>query len=177
MTSRTLHIPTLTTERFVLRAPQASDFGVYAAFCAGPRSAFVGGPYNRDQAFERMAALIGHWQLRGYGRWMVCDASDDAPLGVVGLMYPESWPEPEIAWTVFDTAEGRGVATEAALAARRYAYDTLGWQTVISCVAPDNHRSAAVARRVGCTPDGRFDHPLHGPLDIWRHPSASEVAA
>ena len=176
MTGTTLHIPTLTTGRCVLRAPQASDLGAYAAFCAGPRSAFIGGPYDRDQAFQRLAALIGHWQLRGYGRWMVCTA-EGTPLGVVGPMFPESWPEPEIAWSVFDHAEGRGLATEAAQAARRYLYETLGWSTVISCIAPDNTRSAAVAQRLGCRKDGRFDHPRHGPLDIWRHPSPEELAA
>jgi hypothetical protein len=30
----TVSIPTLTTERFRMRAPQASDFDAYAAFCA-----------------------------------------------------------------------------------------------------------------------------------------------
>ena len=39
-------------------------------------------------------------------------AETDAPLGVVGLMFPEGWPEPEIAWSLFDAAEGRGIALD-----------------------------------------------------------------
>jgi len=61
-------------------------------------------------------------------------------LGVVGLMYPEDWPEPEIAWTVFDSGEGRGIAYEAALASRSYGYDTLGLSTLVSLIKSDNVR-------------------------------------
>lgn len=170
-----IRIPTLETTRLVLRAPQASDIEAYAAFCASPRSATVGGPFSRDEAFSRLSALLGHWHLRGYGRWMVTDRESGAPLGVVGLMYPESWPAPEIAWSLFDAAEGKGIAHEAAVAARDYAYRVLHWDTVISCVAGDNDRSTALAERMGCVRDGVFDHPRFGSLVVWRHRPASEV--
>lgn len=177
MTGTELHIPTLETERLRLRAPKASDFDAYADFCMSDRSKGVGGPYTRGDAFQRLAGLIGQWVLRGYGRWMVADRATDAPLGVVGILHPVEWPEPEIAWSVFAGAEGRGIAHEAALEARRYAYNVLGWQTIISCTTPDNHRSIALAQRMGARPDGSFEHPVFGTLLIWRHPSASEVAA
>ncbi|WP_333834275.1 GNAT family N-acetyltransferase [Rubrimonas sp.] len=164
-------IPVIETERLRLRAPRLSDFDAYAAFCASPRSAGVGGPYSRGDAFQRFAALIGHWALRGFGRFMVADRASDAPLGVVGPMHPIEWPEPEIAWSVFDHAEGRGVAHEAALAARRFAYETLRWSTAVSLTAPDNLRSQALARRLGCERDGVFEHPEFGALLIWRHPA------
>lgn len=171
MTGTTIHIPTLETERLRLRAPRASDLDAYAAFRASERARVLGGPYTRAQAFEQLGELIGHWHLRGFGRWMVADRGSDAPLGVVGLFFPEDWPEPEIAWSVFDEAEGKGVAHEAALAARDYAYATLGWSSVVSLVAPDNARSAALARRLGAKVEGQHPHPLFGPLDIWRHPA------
>lgn len=170
-----VRIPTLDTERLVLRAPQVSDFEAYAEFCASPRSAGVGGPYDRDQAFSRLSELIGHWHLRGYGRWMVTDRDTQAPLGVVGLMYPESWPAPEIAWSLFDVAEGKGIAFEAAMATRDFAYRVLGWDTVISCVMDGNTRSNSLAQRLGCTHEGVYEHPKLGPLVVWRHRPATEV--
>jgi ribosomal-protein-alanine N-acetyltransferase len=170
MTATLVSIPTLTTERLILRAPSAKDFPAYAEFCASERSRGVGGPYSRGKAFERLSALIGHWHLRGFGRWMVADPVTDEALGVVGLMHPDEWPEPEIAWSLFDRAEGQGIAYEAAMAARRYAYETLGWTTVVSCASGDNTRSIALARRMGATPDGAFLHPEYGRLLIWRHP-------
>ena len=113
-----VQIPTLETENLILRAPRASDLDAYTAFNLSERSKGVGGPFTAGQAFQRLSALIGHWSLRGFGRWMVADKETDAPLGVVGPMYPIEWPEPEIAWSVFAEAEGRGIAHEAALAAR-----------------------------------------------------------
>ncbi len=169
MTGTDIHIPTLETERLILRAPRASDLPDYTEFCASPRSAHVGGPYSEDQAFDRLCAIIGHWQLQGFGRWMVADKSTDAPLGIVGLMNPPDWPEPEIAWTLFAAAEGRGIAYEAALRTRSYAYDTLGWTRVISCTAPDNPRSINVAKRMGAVHESDFQHPHIGPLHVWRH--------
>lgn len=164
-------IPTLIAGQVRLRAPLASDLAAYAAFCASPRAAGVGGPFPQGDAWHMLAAIAGQWVLRGYGRWIVADGETDAPLGVVGLHHPEDWPEPELAWTVFDGAEGRGVAHQAALAARAYAYDTLGWTTLMSCVPAENSRSAALAQRLGAVREGVFEHAEYGPLPIWRHPS------
>lgn len=163
-------IPTFEVGRLRLRAPTASDLDAFAAFCASERSKGVGGPFDRAQAFDSLCKLVGHWHLRGYGRWLVADRDSDLALGVVGLLYPDDWPEPEIAWTVFEEAEGTGVAFEAAEFARRYAYDVMDWQTVISCTLPDNARSIALAKRLGATKDTDFVHPTYGPMNVWRHP-------
>ncbi|WP_372570481.1 GNAT family N-acetyltransferase [Ruegeria jejuensis] len=171
----TVTIPTLETERLTLRAPKMSDFEAYAAFCGSDRSAGVGGPFTRVQALDRLSALIGQWHLRGYGRWMIADNASDEPLGVAGLFYREDWPEPEIAWSVFASAEGRGIATEAALASRTYAYDVLGWETVISCMMSDNARSVAVAKRMGARPEAPIQHPLFGEMQVWRHLSPDQI--
>lgn len=168
-------IPTLYTDRLTLRAPRWDDFEAYAAFRASPRMVTTGGPFTRSEAFGQLCAILGHWQLRGYGRWMVADQENDTPLGIVGLYYPEGWPEPELAWSVFDAAEGRGIANEAACTARDHAYDTLGWTTLISAVDPQNTRSVALAKRMGCTQEAPFEHPVYGTLHIWRHPQAEVV--
>ena len=110
-------IPTLHTERFVLRAPKMADLQQFATFRAGPRSALVGGPFPAASAFTALCGIAGHWTLRGFGRFLVADRETDEALGIVGPFFPDDWPEPEIAWTVFDNAEGRGVAFEAAQAA------------------------------------------------------------
>lgn len=169
-------IPTLTTERLTMRAPRWDDFEAYAAFRGSDRAKLLGGPFTRAQAFTQLAEIIGHWTLRGYGRWMVADQKTDEPLGIVGLYYPEDWPEPEIAWSVFENAEGRGVAYEAALAARDYAYGTLGWTTVISLIDPANTRSVALGQRMGCVQDAPYDHETLGIMHVWRHPSPEDLA-
>ncbi|MEJ6404005.1 GNAT family N-acetyltransferase [Yoonia sp. 2307UL14-13] len=169
-------IPVLHTEHLTMRAPRWDDFEAYAAFRGSDRAKLLGGPFTRAQAFNQLAEIIGHWTLRGYGRWMVADHKTDEPLGIVGLYYPEDWPEPEIAWSVFENAEGRGVAYEAALAARDYAYNTLGWTTAISLIEPANERSVALGRRMGCTDGETYQHETLGLMHIWRHPSPEDLA-
>jgi ribosomal-protein-alanine N-acetyltransferase len=177
MSAWTLTIPALETARLRLRAPEMRDFEAYAAFRASPRAVTVGGPFPREVAFDQFCALIGHWALRGYGRWVAADRETDTALGVVGLFCPEGWPEPEIGWSLFEAAEGKGYALEAARAARAHAYGTLGWSTVASLIRPDNARSIALARRMGATREGVYQHPTLGPLEVWRHLSAAACAA
>lgn len=169
MTETLIRIPTLETQNLRLRAPGPQDFEAYLTFRASPRSVGVGGPYDRTTSFFDFSAIIGHWAMLGFGRWVVADPETDEALGIVGLMSPPDWPEPEIAWSVFEGAEGRGIAFEAACAARAYAYDTLGWPTVISCTLPDNTRSIALAKRMGATYERDFEHDKIGTLNIWRH--------
>lgn len=172
-------IPTLLSERLTLRAPSPKDFDAIYAFQSSDRSKFVGGPVSRPaESWSYLAGVIGHWHMRGFGRWVITQTDgDDTALGIVGLHYPFDWPEPEIAWTLYGEAEGNGYAFEAARLARDYAYQTLDWTTAISCVAPENTRSRALAEKLGCRPDGTFEHDEFGTMHIWRHPSPAEVLA
>ncbi|MDF1718579.1 MAG: GNAT family N-acetyltransferase [Antarcticimicrobium sp.] len=171
-----LAIPTLETERLILRAPGPQDFGPFAAFYASPRADFVGGPLNAEGSWRMLAMEIGHWTLKGFGRWTVTAKGDDTAIGMVGLFEPEGWPEAEIGWDLFNGHEGKGYATEAGRAARSYAYDVLGWQTAISLVKPANTGSARVAARLGARHEGDFTHERHGFMQVWRHPAPGEIA-
>lgn len=168
-------IPEIETDRLRLRLPKASDVEAHMAFRSSARSKGVGGPYSKASGFNHLEGVIGQWHLRGYGRWMVADKATDEPFGIVGIYHAEDWPEPEIGWTLYDNAEGKGIAHEAALASRNYAYDTLGWTRIISLIMSDNHRSIRLAERMSCTQEGPFVHPTLGAMDIWVHPSPEAV--
>lgn len=162
-------IPELETERLRLRLPRMDDLRAHEDFRASPRSKGVGGPFDRPSSFAHLSGIIGQWQLRGYGRWMVADKVTDEPFGVVGVYHPADWPEPEIGWSIYANAEGRGIAHEAALATRGYVYNTLGWDRIVSLIMADNDRSIRLAERMGCTKTTAFVHPEFGHLDIWVH--------
>ncbi len=170
----TFAVPTLETERLFLRAMREEDFEEEATFCASERSRAVGGPLPRSQVWRTVAAMVGHWALRGYGFWALEDKATGRYLGRVGLWNPEGHPEREIGWTLMDYAEGKGYAHEAALVARAYAYDTLGWTTLTSLIAVGNSRSEALAQRLGASIDGVFNHPAIGAMNIWRHPGPAQ---
>ena len=162
--------PTLSSERLTLRAPTAADAENVITFLGDPaRSPGFGGPLSRNDAWRWYASMIGHWHLRGYGFWMV-DTLDGAPVGFVGLWNPEGWPEAELGWVLFDGAEGKGYAVEAALTVRNYAYDVLGMPALTSNIIPSNEPSKAVARRLGATFERLYDNPNMGEDELWRHP-------
>jgi len=166
----TITIPTLETERMFLRAMREDDIAEEVAFFQTERSRNVGGPIPANQVWRAVAGMIGHWALRGYGFWALEEKATGAYLGRAGLWSPHPWPEPEIGWTLMERAEGKGFAAEAALEARRYAYDTLGWTTAISLIVAGNLRSEALAHRLGARREGEYLHPTIGAMNVWRHP-------
>lgn len=174
--SLVLDIPVLETERLRLVSPVEIDLEVYTDFFASQTSRTVGGPLHPVDVWGDKAKLIGHWVMRGYGFWAVKDRQDDTFLGVVGLYFPLGWPEAEIGWTLMPSARGKGYATEAARAARRYAYEALGWTTAVSLIVPENTASRAVAGRLGARLETHYAHPTIGRMELWRHISPAELA-
>ncbi|MBM7066246.1 GNAT family N-acetyltransferase [Actibacterium sp. 188UL27-1] len=170
MTSSPFSIPVLETDRLRLRALAEGDFPVLAEFYASDRARFVGGPADADRAWRTLATEIGHWTLRGYGRFGVEIRETGAFAGIVGPWNPHGWPEPELGWDLMNGFEGHGYASEAAKAAREWVYGTLGWTTAVSLIAEGNLGSEGVARRLGCIRERDYDHAMFGTMGIWRHP-------
>ena len=142
----------IRTERLILREiDPEQDFEPWAASMADERTVqFIGGSVmDRAMAWRNMAAVIGHWQIRGYGFFSVESRETGEWLGRVGPWYPEGWPSPEIGWTIARPHWGRGYATEAARAALAFAFGELGWDRVIHVILAGNERSVAVAERIG----------------------------
>jgi len=166
-----ISVPTLETERLILREHRAEDFEPLAKFYAdGERCAGFGGPLGREDSWRWFASSIGHWQLRGYGYWSVEEKSSGTFCGLVGLWNPEGWREPELGWAMVASAEGRGIAYEAAAHVRDYTFGTLNWPTLTSNIVPDNARSIALAERLGAKLDGSYDNPHMGLVHVYRHP-------
>lgn len=169
--------PRLESERLVLRQWRADDFEPFAAFYEkDPFSWYMGGLLSRDDAWRRMATIVGHWSLRGYGQYAVEERASGALTGFVGIWHPEGWPEAELGWATFAAFRGRGYAAEAAVAVREHIYRDLKWPTLISIIHPINVGSQKVARRLGCTLEKSI--PLRGAdVDVHRHPPPSALPA
>ncbi len=143
----------LRTERLLLRKFRADDIDAYAALCADSEVmrflSITGEPMSRSDAWRQMAMFSGHWELRGYGMWAVEEVGTGAFVGRVGLHYPEGFPDRELGWALLPRYWGRGLATEAARAAARHAFEGLGWDHLVSLIIPGNRRSIRVAERLG----------------------------
>ena len=159
------------TERLVLRQRRERDFEPYAAYYADEELArYVGGKSSRADAWRRMAALIGHWALRGFGYWAVEEKATKNFVGCVGLWRPEGWPELELGYWLTPDMQGKGYATEAALESRVFAYGEVGAQTLVSYVHPDNEPSKRVAERLGAHFEEVIELLDYGPHCVYRHP-------
>lgn len=160
----------IRTDRLSLVMPAARHVAAAIAFYGSDRAAARGWRQLPHEAWRSFATMIGHHALRGFGPF-VAEARDGTPVGVFGPWHPEGQPDAEIKWTIWDPAfEGQGYAAEAALACRTHAYESLGWTGAASYIRPDNHRSQALADRLGASRDGTWTTPRGTLVEIWRHP-------
>lgn len=148
----------IRTERLLLRKPRLGD--------AEPLGAVP----------SRVGAWICEWEANGLGYLTVLH--DDVIVGRVGFhvfdsrtwtltTFEESGEHAivELGWTLVPEHRGRGYATEAARAARRWA----ALESLISLIEPTNIASARVAERLGATPGSSVELP-EGRSVIWKHP-------
>lgn len=153
MTSHTVHIPTLATDRLILRGPKRGDFDAFAAMLASDRTRYMGGPYTRAVAWQMFTTIAGNWTLDGFGGWIITDAAAGDFLGDLTICQPDHFPEPELGWTVIPEAEGKGLAKEAATAALSWYWGNTTAQSVVSYIHLENRRSIALAKSLGATVD------------------------
>lgn len=162
--------PVLETERLILRGPLHSDLAEQTRFMtSSPRMQTQGETVSADQAWFGFLIGVGHWQWHGFGFFTLVARGQDLPLGRVGLLKHSNWPQVELAWHLFEGAEGKGYATEAARAVRTWAHKAHGFQHLVSYIDRDNLRSQRVAHRLDAKTDGT--RAAHEPeAEIWVHP-------
>ena len=164
--------PTLETPRLTLRGWRPDDFEAYAELLADPDSArfitFTGRPYSKAQAWAEMAFLTGHWQMLGYGMFVVEERETGDFLGRAGPLQPHGWPGFEIAWALTAGARGKGYATEAAQAAIDWSFTSLSIERIISIIHPANQASQSVARRLGEVRTNEHFSPFGEQCEIWQ---------
>lgn len=171
-----LLIPRLETENLILRGPEERDFDPYCSFATDPVRAWgFGTEDDRPKAWRWFASNIGHWALRGYGYFVIEEKASGAACGISGIWDPEGWPEPEIGWVVFEGFEGKGIAFEAATRVREWAYTDLGFTTLTSNIVPGNHRSVALAKRLGAWFEREYENVHMGAEQLFRHPSPADL--
>jgi len=96
-----------------------------------------------------------YWDEYGFGRWALIDKSGGALVGYCGLRLLEGTPE--LAYVLAKSAWGKGLATEAARACLRYAFEHLGLERVVAVTRPLNAASRRVMDRLGMTFEGERD--------------------
>lgn len=161
----------IETPRLLLRPPRMEDFDPWAAMMADPEgSRFIGGPQPRALAWDGFMAVAGCWALQGFCFFSVVERTSGRWIGRLGPLMPEGWPGPEIGWALVRDFWNQGYATEGVTAVVAWAFEHLGWTEIIHVIAPENHASQALARKIGSRNrgPGRLPEPSQDArVDIW----------
>lgn len=149
-----LDIPTLETERLILRPLREADAATFCELLQDPdvvRYIGDGTIPSADDCWRAVAAWLGHWALRGYGPWAVTERESGAFMGRVGIHFPYGWPQPELGYTLGKKFWHRGYATEACRAALDWAFAERDFPELVSYIYPANTASIRVATKLGET--------------------------
>lgn len=148
-------IPTLETERLLLRPAAASDLDLWAELIfadADVMRYLVPSPITPRERAERMLRYFNTlWEEHGFGEWVVTDKSGGPFLGYCGLGYLPETNEVEIDYALVKECWGLGLTTEAAHASLRYGFETAQLETVIGLVLHGNIASCRVLEHNGFT--------------------------
>ena len=159
----------LRTERLLLHRWRSADVDAFADLNVDPVvMEFLGPPRTRQETDAMVAAFEKEWDDKGYGIFAVTWTETGASIGFIGLHEPTFvapfTPCVEIGWRLAQSAWGRGLATEGALAVRQWAHGPLGLDEIVSMTARVNVRSRRVMEKIGLH---------HDPADDFDHPGAS----
>jgi len=165
-------MPTLETERLILRRWRESDREPFAALNADPAVCefFPVDSFSREQSDALIDRIEEEFETHGFGCWAVqvkeAQVKEGSPLiGFVGLFVPtfeaHFIPCVEIGWRLAREAWGQGYASEAAREVLRFSFEEGGLEALVSMTTVQNTRSRAVMERLGFRRDPAedFDHP------------------
>ena len=148
--------PVLKTDRLILRAHTLADFaGCFILWSDPDVTRFIGGrPSTAEEIWSRMLRYAGHWQLLGYGYFVVTDRETGTIIGECGLanfhrdIEPSLGDTPEAGWVLLPQYQRRGLAREALTAVLAWA-DTAKMPRTVCMVDPENRASLRLATSVG----------------------------
>lgn len=156
----------IQTERLILRNWKDADLEAFAKINACPHVCeFFPKRLTQEESDMLAGDLMIHFEEHGYGLFAVEIKETGDFIGFTGLNIPDFeapfMPAVEIGWRLAYQHWGKGYATEAAQAAKEYAFNELGLRELVAFTVPQNIRSQRVMEKIGMTHDDKddFDHP------------------
>lgn len=160
---------TIETKRLILRPWTEEDLEPFAQMNADARvREFFPGMLSRQESDASVEIFSEHIENCGWGLWATSLAETGEFIGFIGIQkvnfsapFNQKSPAVEIGWRLAFKHWGKGYATEGALAALKYGFETLGLEEIVSFTAVANQRSRHVMEKIGMhhRPEEDFDHP------------------
>ena len=156
----------LETERLVIREMRRSDVESLHLLFSDPLFMRFWPVFDRSRTERWVEESLLNYARLGFGLWALTLRGSDEAIGDCGLDIikglqdiegiegaegAESSEQIQIGWHVRRDLWGQGLATEAALACRDYAFDRLGLSALSALIQPENTASRRVAEKIGMT--------------------------
>lgn len=172
-----MSIPTLETERLILRPHTLADFASYVEMWADPDVVrFIGGkPFDRESSWARFLRHAGVWHHLGFGFFAIEEKSTGEFVGEAGfhdlhrLLEPSVEGTLEAGWALMSRGQGWGYATEAMSAAIEWAGAAFPGRRMTCIIDPDNLPSVRVAGRLGFEVLARANYH-DSPIAVFERP-------
>jgi [ribosomal protein S5]-alanine N-acetyltransferase len=151
----------LETPRLILREMRADDAGALLKVFSDPlvMASFPGTPpFDVDRMHAWVARNLAHQTEYGYGLFAVVHRADGLVIGDCGLERMDLGVE--LGYDLRSDYWRQGLATEAAVAVRDFAFKELDEDRIVSLIRVGNQASRRVAEKVGMSLVEQFDR--HG---------------
>ena len=169
-----------TTERLVLRTWDESDIDPFIEATNTPTvMRWLGGVWPREDQQAAFDRIEQYQRDFGHTFWLVEERSTGELLGFCGLKRVNSPGAehiagmPEVGWRLRESAWGKGIAKEAAIASLDLAFGRFGYDEVVAITVEGNGASQGLMRRLGMKRrpdldyiDERYLEEL-GPAVVW----------
>ena len=146
-------LPALDTPRLLIRGRTLAELESCLAMDRDPEvTRFVKGPWADPVEHRRFVEFrIERAYPPGLGYWSIWERSAPDVFAGWVMLIPDHGvgPEVEIGWRLMRTAWGRGIASEAATALVRHAFETVRLARVIADIDARNRASRRVAEKIG----------------------------
>ena len=149
----------IETHRLSLREMRQTDYLALSKILQDPDVMYAyEGAFNDVEVQEWLDKQMSRYTEFGFGLWAVILSETGEMIGQCGLtMQPYINNQVLEVGYLFQKAFWHcGYATEAAIASRDYAFDTLNTEEVFSIIRDTNIASQNVAKRIGMTVKDRF---------------------
>jgi ribosomal-protein-alanine N-acetyltransferase len=150
----------LETERLILDTWQSvewTELRPIATDVEVMRYITGGVPWTDEQIRTFVDRQVKLYAERNFCRWKLISKADGSTIGFCGVGFWRDAPDPEIGWWLARSAWGCGLATEAARATLRHAFEHTDLDRIISIARLENTASTRVMGKIGLTFECEFE--------------------
>lgn len=170
----------MKTQRLLLRQWKETDFEPFARLNADADvMKFFPKILTHNESYALATKFKELINQNGWGLWAVELLETGEFIGTIGLKPIHLDSALEIGWRLAKEHWGNGYATEGALEALQYGFETLKFETIVSITMQTNLRSQAVMKKIGMKPSlqDHFNqlmlnngHLIHNHVLYIKHP-------